>query len=172
MRDVRASFERRAARNPDYMSEVRNLEYHTEPGRRHVFVSVEKEENWRRNGVPYERQPRSNFELYEDEYINLTYMNSVWLSWVITQKKLGGWCIGGKEVDYAYAIKYLKTAMDFIRDREKGEKTLIDAVDPTVCRDPEWPLKLSEWKLEKGVRSVTPYQAKRFAKAYQNKVSE
>lgn len=172
MRDVRASFERRAARNPDYMSEVRNVEYHTEPGRRHVFVSVEKEENWRRNGVPYERQPRSNFELYEDEYINLTYMNSVWLSWVITQKKLGGWCIGGKEVDYAYAIKYLKTAMDFIRDREKGEKTLIDAVDLTVCRDPEWPLKLSEWKLEKGVRSVTPYQAKRFAKAYQNKVSE
>ena len=118
--------------------------------KRHVYVSVSKEANWRRKEV-YERQPRANFELYEEEYINLTYMNSVWLEWVITQKKLGGWCVGGKDVDYAYAIKYLKTAMDFIRDREKGEKTLIDAVDPTVCRDPEWPLKLSEWKLEKGV---------------------
>lgn len=167
MRDTRASFERRAALDPDYMSEVRNVKYHTEPGRRHVFVSVEKEKNWRRYGMPYERQPRSNFELYDDEYINLTYMNSVWLGWVITQKKLGGWRIGGKEVDYAYAIKYLKTAMDFIREREEEEKSLITAVDPTVCEDAEWPLKLSEWKLKKGVRVITAYQAKRFVKAVQ-----
>lgn len=167
MRDTRASFERRAALDPDYMSEVRNVKYHTKPGRRHVFVSVEKEKNWRRYGMPYERQPRSNFELYDDEYINLTYMNSVWLGWVITQKKLGGWRIGGKEVDYAYAIKYLKTAMDFIREREEEEKSLITAVDPTVCEDAEWPLKLSEWKLKKGVRVITAYQAKRFVKAVQ-----
>lgn len=167
MRDTRASFERRAAQDPDYMSEVRNVKYHTEPGRRHVFVSVEKGENWRRYGMPYERQPRSNFELYDDEYINLTYMNSVWLGWVITQKKLGGWRIGGKEVDYAYAIKYLKTAMDFIREREEEEKSLITAIDPTVCEDAEWPLKLSEWKLKKGVRVITAYQAKRFVKAVQ-----
>lgn len=172
MRDTRASFERKAARDPAYLSEVRNIEYHTEPGRRHVFVSVKKEENWRRYGMPYERQPRSNFELYDEEYINLTYMNSVWLGWVITQKKLGGWRIGGKEVDYAYAIKYLKTAMDFIRDREESEKALIDAIDPTVCQDAEWPLKLSEWKMEKGVRTITAYQAKRFVKAYREKTAE
>lgn len=135
---------------------------------RHVFVSVEKEANWRRN-EPYERPPRSNFELHDDEYINLTCMNSVWLTWVITQKKLGGWHIGGKEVDYAYAIKYLKTAMDFIRKREEDEKALIDAVDLSVCQNAEWPLKLSEWKMEKNVRSITPYQAKRFVKAEKEK---
>lgn len=138
-----------------------------ETRKRHVYVSVEKEENWRRCGMPYERQPRSNFELYDDEYINLTYMNSVWLGWVITQKKLGGWRIGGKEVDYAYAIKYLKTAMDFIREREEEEKSLITAIDPTICEDAEWPLKLSEWKLKKGVRVITAYQAKRFVKVVQ-----
>ena len=32
-----------------------------------------------------------------------------------------------------------------------------------------WPLRLSEWKLEKGVRQITPYQAKRFAKYYRRK---
>lgn len=132
---------------------------------RHVYVSVKKEENWRRYGLPYERMPRANFELYDREYINLTYMNSVWLQWVITQKKLGGWRIGGKEVDYAYAIRYLKTAMDYIRKREEKEKALIDAVDPSICQDNEWPLKLSEWKMKKGVRAINDYQAKRFVKA-------
>ena len=134
---------------------------------RHVFVSVEKQENWRRWGEPYERMPRSNFELYTNEYINLTFMNSIWLTWVITQKKLGGWRIGGKTVDYAYAIRYLNKALEYVRNRENEEKALIDAVDPTVCQDAEWPLKLSEWKMEKGVRTITAYQAKRFVKSIQ-----
>ena len=69
-------------------------------------------------------------------------------------------------MDYAYAIRYLKTAMDYIRKREAQEEALIDAVDPEICKDPDWPLKLSQWKLDKQVRAVTPYQAKRFAKAY------
>ena len=133
--------------------------------KRHVFVSVEKQENWRRWGEPYERTPRSNFELYTDEYINLTFMNSIWLTWVIAQKKLGGWRIGGKTVDYAYAIRYLNKALEYIRNRESEEKALIDAIDPTICQDSEWPLKLSEWKMEKGVRTITAYQAKRFVKA-------
>lgn len=42
---------------------------------------------------------------------------------------------------------------------------MLDAVDTAVCRDPDWPVLLSEWKLDKGVRVITPYQAKRFAKA-------
>lgn len=131
---------------------------------RHVFVSVPKEENWRRCGMPYSKPPRANFELYENEYINLAYMNSVWLGWVITQKKLGDWKIGGQNVDYAYGIRYLKTAMDFIRKREEKEKALLDALDPKICENSEWPLLLSEWKLEKKVRELTEYQAKRFAK--------
>lgn len=114
--------------------------------------------------MPYSKPPRANFELYENEYINLAYMNSVWLGWVITQKKLGDWKIGGQNVDYAYGIRYLKTAMDFIRKREEKEKALLDALDPKICENSEWPLLLSEWKLEKKVRELTEYQAKRFAK--------
>lgn len=132
-----------------------------------MFVSVEKQENWRRWGEPYERMPRSNFELYTNEYINLTCMNSIWLTWVITQKKLGGWRIGGKTVDYAYAIRYLNKALEYVRNRENEEKALIDAIDPTICQEAEWPLNLSEWKMEKGVRTITAYQAKRFVKSIQ-----
>lgn len=130
--------------------------------KRHVFVSVEKTES--RNWEGYKGDVRANFELYKDEYINLTYMNSVWLEWVITNKKLGGWTIGGKKVDYAYAIRYLKTAMDYIRKREEEEKALIDEVDPNVCTDTQWPLRLTQWKLANHVRNITPYQAKRFVR--------
>lgn len=143
--------------------EVEILEQYTVT-ERHVFVSVPKASSGWRTGT----ESRSNFELYNNEFINLTYMNSVWLEWVITNNKLGGWTIGGKAVDYAYAIRYLKKAMDYIRQREKQEKAFIDAVDPQICKDPDWPLKLTQWKLDKQVRTITEYQAKRFAKAYPN----
>lgn len=132
----------------------------------HVFVSVEKSDDyyWRGSG---EKKARANFELYSDEYINLTFMNSVWLEYVISSQKLGGWMVGGKTVEYAYVIRYLKTALDYVRKREEQEKALIDAVDPEICKDANWPHLLSEWKLEKNVHSITEYQAKRFVKAMQ-----
>ena len=137
--------------------------YQTEP-ERHVFVSAEKSGDWNWNRTSATKA-RANFELYDGEYINLTYLNSVWLEYVVTNKSLGNWRIGGIAVDYAYAIRYLKTALDFIRKREAEEKTLLDAVDTSICRDTEWPVKLSEWKLRAGVRTITEYQAKRFAAA-------
>lgn len=124
---------------------------------RSIFISLEKYYS--------DCGARSNFEVYPSEFINLQYMNSVWLEWAITTKNLGGWHVGGTNVNYAYAIRYLKTAMDFIRDREAKEKKLLDAIDPYICQDPDWPVKLSEWKLEKEVRVLTGYQAKRFAKS-------
>lgn len=129
----------------------------------HIYVSVEKKESrWRIDDGPL---ARANVEVFRDEFINLTYLNSVLLTWVINNKTLGGWTAGGKCVNYAYAIRYLNTAMDAIRKREVKEKECIDAVDPEVTKDPEWPLKLTEWKKSVGVRNITPYQAKRFVKA-------
>ena len=136
-------------------------EYETK--KRHVFVSLEKKDNWLS-----QRLARANFELYDDEFINLTYMNSVWLEWVINNKTLGNWRVGGVDADYAFAIRYLKTAMDFIRQREAEEKAAIDAIDTNVCKDPNWPLKLTEWKLEHKVRTITSFQAKRFVQAYKH----
>ena len=52
-----------------------------------------------------------------------------------------------------------------MREREAREKELLDAVDASICKDPDWPVRLSEWKMEKGVRVLTEYQAKRFAAA-------
>lgn len=129
----------------------------------HVYVSVEKTEGrWYR----YDDSPlaRANMEVYPEEFINLTYLNSTVLEWAINTKTLGGWTIGGQAVDYAYAIQYLNTAMDFIRKREVQEKEYLDAVDPALTQDPEWPLKLCNWKKAAGIRNITPHQAKRYAK--------
>lgn len=52
-----------------------------------------------------------------------------------------------------------------MRKREAQGKELLDAVDTGICKDPDWPVQLSEWKLEKGVRNLTVFQAKRFATA-------
>ena len=145
--------------------DIRNVEYYEVPGDKHVYVSVKKTDtNWRRE-EEYIREPRANFELWSDEYINLTFMNSVWLEAVICSKNLGGWRVGGTSVDYAYAIQYLKTAIDYVRKREAEEQKCIDAVDRNVTLAPSWPVMLSEWKLKNNVHRITPYQAKRFVKA-------
>lgn len=130
--------------------------------KRHLYISVKKTDSWAYGGERSEA--RANFELYEAEYINLTYLNSVVLAWVINNRELGGWRILGRNVDYAYAIRYLNTMMDYIRKREAEEKKLIELVDAKITGDEEWPLKLSEFKFDKSVRKLTEFQAKRFAK--------
>lgn len=139
---------------------------HFDSRARHIYVSVQKGNRYSHHD--YETDVRVNFELHDGEYINLTYMNSVWLTWVINTKSLGGWTINDHVVNYAYAIRYLNTALDFVRQREVEEKTFIDAIDPSICTDIEWPLMLSKWKLSAGVRKITLHQAKRFVKAYQS----
>ena len=82
----------------------------------HFFVSVEKGESINRRWYDDEgkKRARSNFEVFRDEYINLTFMNSEWLTYAINTKNLGGWIIGGKCVDYAYGIKgYLRFDVGF-----------------------------------------------------------
>lgn len=143
---------------------------HFKKRERHVFVSVKKTDDWRYgNGYNApDKEPRANFELYEKEYINLTYLNSVWLESVITNKKLGGWSVGGKAVDYAYAIRYLKTALDFVRKREQKEEIVIlealQEVSNKTRLKAEWQVALSEWKLLNKIRQINSFQAKRFVR--------
>lgn len=130
-------------------------------GNRHLYVSVPKQETWTKNGE--KSTSRANFEVEPSEIINLTYMNSVWLEWAISSKKLSGWTIAGTAVDYAYGIRYLKTMLDFVRKREAVERELISSVDASICDNYEWPVLLSTWKLTCNVRQITAFQARRFA---------
>lgn len=113
------------------------------------------------NSYDRQRDAYALFRVFDDEFINLTYMNSAWLKYVITTQHLGD--ARQKLGHYAEAIRYLNDALKFIKEREKEEaKWLSQYVDIT---DDMW-AALSDWKLEKGVRNINDYQAKRFAKWY------
>ena len=131
----------------------------------HFYISLKKQ--WSMSGTA-----RANFEIFTNEFVNLTYMNSTWLEYVIQTQKTGTIVIGGASVNFAHLIPYLKTALDFVRKREAEELAILLPFVPEIQKDPEWPAKLSEWKLENGVRAITEYQAKRFAKTWNSKTNK
>ncbi len=107
---------------------------------------------------------RANFEVKTREFVNLTFLNSVWVKHVIMNRDLGGWVVGGEEVDYAYAIPYLNRMKEYLVKREEREARLIKAHFPDLESITDWQVRLSEWKIAHRVRAITAYQAKRFAK--------
>ena len=121
------------------------------------YVSLLKQNSW-------SGEARANFEIYKDEFINLTFMNSVWLRYVLTNSKSGNISIGGASVDFAHTIPYIKKALSFVENREKEVMGYIMDLDPSVAKDPEWPVKLSEWMLEKGIHNFSEFRTRQFIK--------
>ena len=115
----------------------------------------------------YSEVARANFEIATSEFWNMTYANTIWLSYLLTSaEKLGNrFRVGGMSVDYSHMIPYINTAMDFLHKRELRESTALAGVGINVDLYPEWQVTLSEWKLETGVRSIENERtAKRFAR--------
>ena len=137
-----------------------------------IFISLVKDtgDYVYRNGDFYERQrdAHANFRVYKEEFVNLTFMNSVWLKYVITNRNLGK-SENRKEGNFAHMILYLNKALDFVKKREEKEETLISSFFPSLSSIPDWPVLLSEWKLKNKVKEITEYQAKRFAKTLNEK---
>lgn len=115
----------------------------------HYYVSAKKR---------YSDNARSNMEVYRDEIMNLTYMNTVWVLYLLTTRHTEGFR------QFASATKYLNTALQYLREREETERKRIAAYYPDLDSISDWPVLMSEWKLAKNVREITDYQAKRFAK--------
>ena len=107
------------------------------------------------------REARANFRVYSDEILDLTFLNSVWIKYIITTRKLGG---RFERNNYSHMIKYLNIALQYLVKREREERDLIAEYYPEIDLYPDWQVVLSEWKLSKDVFTITPYQAKRFAK--------
>lgn len=123
------------------------------------FISLLKENSW--SGAA-----RANFQVYEEEFINLTFMNSVWLEYVLINNKSGMVHIGGQLVDFAYTIPYLKKALAFIKEREAVTEKQIRQIAPEILEDPEWPTKLSEWMIKNEIHNFSEYRTKQFCRTY------
>lgn len=123
------------------------------------FVSVAKTENWQTG-----KSARCNFQVYSDEYINLTFLNTVWLKYVMMNKNIGGARIGYANVDFAYVAKYLNIAIKYLTKREETEAKLIEDAGYELWN--EWQVDLSEWKLANNIHTLTATRAKKFAKSH------
>lgn len=129
------------------------------------FISLEKSnyDHIYRNGHYYDRKrlAYARFRVYDDEFINLTYMNSTWLKYVITTQNLGG---GRSRLsNFAETVRYLNKALAFVKKREATEREFLSVYVKDIT-DETW-VALSEWKLATGVRKINDYQAKRFARS-------
>ena len=49
-------------------------------------------------------------------------MNSCWLEYVLSNQKIS-WVVNGTAVNYAYALRYISKALEFVREREKPSGT-------------------------------------------------
>ncbi|MBQ6148494.1 MAG: hypothetical protein IJI83_02995 [Oscillospiraceae bacterium] len=127
------------------------------PKSKDYYVSLEKDPNWATGNVS-----RANFQLYDNEFINLTFMNSVWLEYVLVNAKSAGIRMGGESVDFAHTIPYLKTALAHVRKREQKCAEWIEKISADILTDSEWPVRLTEWMLENDYHNFSQYRMKQF----------
>lgn len=129
---------------------------------RNCFVSAIKS-NWS------EKVSYANMEIFESEYLNLTYLNSVYLTYAIQNRKIGGWRRAGAVVDYADSLPYLHTALEYLRKREKEEAAMLEKY---MTLYDGWQVDLSEWRLEHNYHRLTETRARKFAKERQTAAAE
>lgn len=120
-----------------------------------VYVALKKDPNWLTG-----KESTANFQLYPDEYINLTFLNTDLIRYVLTNGELGS---KFRNRNFSSVIPYLNHALQFLKEREKGEQLMIEQYASELSSD--WRMKLSDWKMENDIHVITEYQAKRFAKS-------
>ena len=120
------------------------------------FISAPK-----RDSVDFGKKAYANLQVFPNEYLNLTYLNSVYVEYALRNKKIGGWRCGDTVIDYAASIKYLKKALAFLREREEQEAKMLSAYMDLY---PEWQVDVSEWRMKHGYHTLTDARAKKFAK--------
>ena len=120
-----------------------------------IHVALKKDPNWMTG-----KESTANFQLYPDEYINLTFLNTDLIRYVLTNGELGS---KFRNRNFSSVIPYLNHALQFLKEREKGEQLMIEQYASELSSD--WRMKLSDWKMENDIHTITEYQAKRFAKS-------
>lgn len=105
---------------------------------------------------------RSNMRIYSNEFINLTYINSVYLRWLLT-KNANSFIIGGNSVDFAHFIPYIKKMLTYVEKREEEIEGWIKEVNPSIL-NLEWQPLLSDFMFRKNIHNFSKYQIKRFIK--------
>jgi hypothetical protein len=111
----------------------------------------------------------SNFRIENNEFIDLTYWNSEFVRYYLSNKEVVSKRLGGENLNFAYFARFLKIAMDFLKQREMEEAELIEKYYPELDNIRDWNVLLSHWKFVNRVRAINDFQAKRFAKCLEKR---
>lgn len=133
---------------------------HTETEKEY-YVSAKKDNYWK------DTDSFANMEIRPGEYLNLTFLNSVYLVYAIQNHKIGGWRRGGMTVDYGNSIPYLNKALEYIRKREKEEAAMLGRYMELY---EGWQVDVSEWRLKNNYHRLTDARAGKFAKEKAGKI--
>ena len=133
---------------------------HTETEKEY-YVSAKKDNYWK------DADSFANMKIRPGEYLNLTFLNSVYLVYAIQNHKIGGWRRGGMTVDYANSIPYLNKALEYIRKREKEEAVMIGRYMELY---EGWQVDVSEWRLKNNYHRLTDARAGKYAKEKAGKI--
>lgn len=129
----------------------------------HVANSVTEYQYFISERKKYTVNSTANMEIREGEYLDMTYLNSILIRYVIRTKKVGNVYIGGTKIQFADIIPYLNKALEFLEEREKTEAALLRL---HMDLYENWQVDVSRWRLEHHYHELTETRAKRFAKEF------
>ena len=122
------------------------------------YVSVIK--SWCPSG-----NAKANFRVYPEEFLNLTFLNSVDLTEILDFYSEATIQLGESTLEFSKAKKYLHAAISFLEEREAEVSEWISEINLKVLEDSRWPCELSKWMVRTGVHKLSPFRIKQFIKS-------
>lgn len=131
------------------------------------FISAKRHvEDWQRRdawGNLPSRVNNVNLRIDNDEFCPVDFINSNYVMSWMEQKNIGDWYKG----NYVYLVENIfHELLKMLRGREERENTMIRVHIPTFSGTPDELDAVTEWKKTHVVRNFTEWQAKRFARWY------
>lgn len=108
-----------------------------------------------------------NLEVYEDEYIPLTFFCSSWIKEVIQNGSIGNLSFPGASPSFADMLPYLHKMLEYLKEREEVEKDMLFEADGKafVEANSDWDAILCEWKINNNIHELSATRAKKFVKS-------
>lgn len=130
----------------------------------HTFISVEQSGYGSYANDFKKTTYHVNLEVYEEEYLPLTFLCSSWIDEVIQNGSIGNLRLPGVTPSFADMLPYLHKMLEYLKDRKETEKDMLIKAGGKafVEANSDWDAILCEWKIANNIHNLSPTRAKRF----------